>query len=139
MRFATIDFAASQPDALDPRSGTNNAKIPQSQIKETPETLTGTDIAPSVVVLTAEGTAADTIVVQMWAVDNGGVRNALQADDPTANNANRSFYSVGSPITVTVGACAFGRAVPGEVYYQLKTAPAHKGTVKIGFAAGAPT
>ena len=138
MLFAQIPFAASQSDGLDPRNSTNIAKIPQSAIVDTPETLTGTDIAPSVVVLTAEGTAADTITVQMWAQSKLTKQDQLN-NDPTANNGNRTFYSVGNPITVTVGACSFGRAVPGAIYYQLKTAPTHAGVVKIGFAAGAPT
>ena len=135
MQFDTIAIAASQANSPDPR--TNPGDVPAAQIKGTPQTLTGTDSAATVTVFALEGTAADTVTVQQYALDETG-ENPF-ADAPFANAANRKFYAVGASFVVTVGTLAYQRSVGGKVYYRLSSAPAHDAVLKIGYAAGSPS
>lgn len=135
MQFEKIAIAGGQANTVDPR--TTPADVPAALIKSTPPTLPNTDQPPTVVVLALEGTAAQTVTVQQWALDESV--EVPFADSPSAVNAARRFYSVGATFVVTVGALSYQRAVPGKVYYRLTSAPAADATLKIGYAAGSPT
>jgi hypothetical protein len=135
MKFETIAIVASQADQPDPRS--TPATVPPGSVKETPKTLNNTDETPTVAVLALEGTAADTVHVQPYAIDE--TKGQAFADDPTADNSLRTFYAVAAAVTVTVGTLSYCRAVPGRIYWRITSAPSHAATLKIGFATGSPS
>ena len=113
--------------------------MPASHIKETLQTLPGTDQPPTVAVLTLEGTAGQTVTVERFVLDELAQTDAAMVDNPTLGDAARRFYTMGAATLVTVGATSFLRILPGKVYYRLTLAPAADARLKIGFAPGVPT
>jgi hypothetical protein len=137
MRFETIAITGGQANTPDPR--TNPGDVPAQLIKDTPTVLSNTDSPPTVAAITLEGTATQTVTVQMFALDEPATANQAMADDPSAGASARRFYAAhAAGVVVTVGATTYFRAIPGKVYYRLTSAPAANATLKIGFAAGAP-
>jgi hypothetical protein len=106
--------------------------VPPTHIKESPQTILGTDKNPSSVLLTLEGTAAQTVTVQQFALDE--IVDKKFEDDPQAGAAARRFYAFGAVQVVTVGTMVALTALPGKVYYRLTVAPAADATLKIGFS-----
>jgi len=135
MQFEKIAITGGQASTVDPR--TTPADVPANLIKTTPPTLNNTDQPPSVTVFALEGTAAQTVTCQMFALDESV--EVPFADSPSAVNAARRFYSVAASFVITVGALSYARALPGKIYYRLTAAPAADATLKISFAAGTPT
>lgn len=131
MQFQTIKITGGQADTVDPRA--SPAAVPAALIKATPATVTNTDKNPANVLLTLEGTAAQTVTVQQWALDEGQVDPSL-ADNPTAGDAARKFYKFGAAQVVTVGTIVAITALPGRVYFQLTSAPAADAVLKIGYS-----
>ncbi len=130
MRFDnTILITGGQADLPDPR--VSPGTVPDSAIKESPKTLTGTDDQPPTCVLTLEGTAAQTVTVQPFVLDEATAGEGVVA-------SARRFYSPGAGVVVTVGAITLVRAFPGKVYYRLTSAPAADAILKIGFKSGEP-
>lgn len=138
MRFEAIAITGGQADTVDPR--TTPGSVPAELLKETPQALTGSDTPPTVAVLTLEGTATQTVGVEMYALDESGQVDAARfADNPVAGDASRQFYLIEPAVTVTVGECSYTRVIPGKIYYRLVSAPAADARLKIGFSSGAPT
>jgi hypothetical protein len=138
MRFESIAITGGQADTVDPR--TTPGAVPAALMKETPQALTGSDTPPTVAVLTLEGTATQTVDVEMYALDESAQVDAARfADNPVAGDASRQFYLIRAAVTVTVGVCSYVRTVPGKVYYRLVNAPAADARLKIGFSSGVPT
>lgn len=135
MRFDTIKITGGQAADASPR--TNPELLPVERIKRVPDTLQGTDVPPTVLALTLEGTAAQTCSVMPWAVDEATEPNPQT--DPGAGLAGRRFYQMQAAVTVvTVGAVAYIRCLPGRVAFQLTVIPGADGILKIGYAGGAP-
>jgi hypothetical protein len=135
MRFDTIKITGGQPADASPRTAPGD--VPVSRIKQVPDTLQGTDQAPTVMALTLEGTAAQTVSVTPFAVDEATEPNP-QAD-PGSGLAARRFYQMQAAATVvTVGAVSYIRCIPGRVALQLTAIPAADAVLKIGYAGGAP-
>jgi len=133
VKFDRIKITGGQADTADPRGiPAVVASIPPELIKETPGTITGTDKAPTTALLALEGTAAQTVTVQAWVLDEPQGKPE-QADDPTTGNGARKFYSFGNTVVVTVGAVQSLPICPGKIYYRLTSAPAADAVLKIGF------
>lgn len=132
MRFDLIRITGGQADTPDPRAAP--ADVPHSHIKETPQTVTGTDRNPGNVLFTLEGTAGHTVTVQQFVLDETQqLEQAPFQDNPVANLADRRFYSFGATQVVTVGQVVELVALPGKVYYRLTSAPAADAVLKIGY------
>lgn len=130
MRFDnTIAIVGGQADMPEPRALPGS--VPESAIKGTPQTSTGTDEQPPTCILTLEGTAAQTATVQPFVLDEA---TAPEGALPAA----RRFYSAQASVVVTVGALTLIRAYPGRVYYRITSAPAADALLKIGFKSGEP-
>lgn len=133
VRFERIKITGGQADSPDPRGAPAVvASIPPELLKDTPTTITGTDKAPTVALVTLEGTAGQTVTVQPWVLDEPQGKPE-QADDPKSGDAARKFYSFGNTVVVTVGAVSSIPICPGRIYYRLTAAPAADATLKIGF------
>jgi hypothetical protein len=131
MKLERIQIVGGQSDSPDPRSAPG--AVPASAIKQS-RSLPLSDNPPGLAVLMLEGTAAQTVDVQLFLLEEPDNSDAFVAPDLAA----RLFYSLGAAVTVTVGAAAFTRVVPGPVYYRLTNAPAANAVLKIGFVAGNP-
>ncbi len=133
VKFERIKITGGQADSPDPRGAPAVvASIPPELLKDTPGTITGTDKAPTTALLALEGTAAQTVTVQAWVLDEPQGKPAEQ-DDPKTGDAARQFYSFGNTVVVTVGAIASLPICPGRIYYRLTSAPAANAVLKIGF------
>lgn len=135
MRFDTIKVTGGQAADASPR--TSPGLLPVDRIKQVPTTVPGTDVPPTVIALTLEGTAAQTMSVVPFSVDE-----ATEPDpnaDPGSGSTARRFYQMQAAATVvTVGAVSYIRCLPGRVAFQLTVIPAADAVLKIGYAGGAP-
>jgi hypothetical protein len=91
----------------------------------------GTTMAPRGSLVTLEGTIANTATVQFWVMDDSGYVDSNKS--VPKDFMGTEWYSLGTPVVVTVGACAAGPALPaGYVYAQITAGPALDATVKVG-------
>lgn len=135
MRFEMIR-AIGAGAAADPSPRTAPQSVLDVMLLAVPATLKGTDDQPRRLLLTAEGTAANTISVRLWALDE-----TAQPPGPGGTPiaaGDRKFYEFSTAdIVVTVAQL---REVllhipgPGLIYVQVVTAPAAAGWLKVACA-----
>ena len=117
MHFDKIAIVGGQADFPDPRVAP--ALVPPDAVKRSPNDVPGLGGQPTACQLALEGVTGQQVTVQLWAVDNGG--EAPQ------------YYRHGAPLTVTVGELQRVGALPGNVYFQLTSAPASAAVFKVGY------
>jgi hypothetical protein len=139
MRFEhrrTITGAAAAD--VDPR--TSPGAVPDAALSKASLNLRSSDTILRRIILAAEGTAANTIIVSIYAQDDQGLdRQASMPDRQTqAEKDARRFYLVAAGVTVTVGELTevlTNVPMPGTIYFRVTTAPAADGTLLAAFAA----
>ena len=128
MRFLEIRITGGQADSADPRSAPGS--VPEALLIEVPVTLTGTDVPPSKILLTLEGTAAQTVDVTPYALAE---TKASPFEAQPALTERRFYKMAASAVTVTVGELTSTPAMPGKVYLRLTTAPAADAVLRVSF------
>lgn len=124
MRF--ISKTSATATTADPRA----AAIPVKDVFLVEPCLLNTDSPPAVSYVTLEGTAGNTATVQLWILDDTGFSGTSEIDYSTAE-----WYSLGSPLALTVGALTEGPAIPGgRAYVEVTVASAAASVVKVGSA-----
>lgn len=131
MRFETISITGGASDEADPRSAPESVK--PEHMKDAPATVQGTDNVASRILLALEGTASQTCAVTLYALDES-VQPAFDSPKPVL--ADRRFYKLAGPVTVTVGATQELPAWPGRIYFRLTSQPAADAKLLIAFLAG---
>ena len=137
MKRSVAGAAAADPD---PRAAPGD--VPDAALMRCPLTIRNSDTVPGRLLLTAEGTTANTFGVEIWVLDDTGLdRGAGLPDLPSqSDKANRQWYNCtpGGALTVTVGEVIEFSAVmpaPGTMYVRVTTAPAAAGVLKVAAAA----
>lgn len=126
--------AGAAADA-DPR--TDPADVLDAALLKCPLTLRNSDTIPTRMLFAVEGTALNTVVVNVWALDDTGLDRlaSLPARPDQAGKAAREFYLVGA-VTATVGelnelVATDSMPGPGTVYVQVTTGPAAAAVLKV--------
>jgi len=101
--------------------------------------LRNNDQRPGRLLFTADGTAADVLSVEIWAMDDVGEDSAKVGEAPTlAELQARKFYlCTPAPLVVTVGKVLEMSAVmppPGLVYVRVTTGPVAAAKLKVACA-----
>jgi len=132
--------------AADPDPRTSPEQVPDRNVGDVPATMLGTDQSPQTLVVALEGTTGQSATIQLWTIEDP-VNTQIIAD-PKAEKAARRYYSVGEPLTLSVGdaltfigeqgsgANVLIAKVPcpiGRVYLQVTTRPAADATIKVGW------
>ncbi len=102
MRFLAVNFPAALPvPQPDPRA--TPGTVPSALIAQCPMNNPGSDRQPSRILLSAEGTAAATITVSLFAQREGPVVVADTSPGDTAQKEARRFYEIATGVVITVG------------------------------------
>lgn len=129
MRFTKKINAAAGATTADPR--TNPQDVPPGSVFMVDASLTNSGTAPRKTLITLEGQAGDTATVQLWVLDDAGFGEVPQVGD----YPDLQWYSLGSPVALTVGANSEGDPMPaGVVYAEITIGPTNAAVVKIGSA-----
>ncbi len=132
MRFIMIRaFAGAQADDPDPRSAP--ATVPEEALMVVPATLPNTDAQPRRLLVAAEGTAGQTIGVELWALEEPVTPLGGQGD-PQAPGDRKFYRLTTAELVSTVGQLREYTANmpgPGKLYVRLTTAPAAASVLKV--------
>lgn len=143
MRFQMKrSLGAAAPADPDPRGlPAVVGAIPDDALLVTPLTLRNSDTIPGRLLFALEGTAANTVVVSVWALDDVALDRQASAPQRAtqADKQGREFYLVEAAVTVTVGeltelAATASMPGPGTIYVQVTTGPAAAAVLKVAAA-----
>lgn len=132
-------LAAGQ--AADPDPVASPGTIPEAALVDIPLTLRNSDTVPGRLIFAAEGTAAQTISVEVWTLDDKRRNLATLPPQLTqAEKADRVFFlATAAPIVVTVGELVELPLTdvmpgPGTIYVRVTTAPAAASAILVAAA-----
>lgn len=126
MRF--ISKSSATAVTVNPR--TDPSLVPVKDIFLVEPCLLNTDSPPTLSHIALEGVGGNTATVQVWVLDDTGFSGTSEID-----YASAEWYSLGSPVALSVGALAAGPALPGgRIYLQVTVASAAASVVKVGSA-----
>lgn len=127
--------------AVDPDPRSDPGLVPDDALFVCPLTGRNSDTIPGRLLLTLEGTAAQTVSVEIWVLDNiEPDRQASLPKRPTQpEKAARQFYNAtpGGALVVTVGEMIEFSAVmpmPGTVYIRQTAVTVAPSTLKVACA-----
>lgn len=137
MRF-TMKRRLTGGQAADPDPRTDPGDVPDDATFVMKLSLRNSDTIPRRMILTLEGTALQTAIVEIWTLDDMGEDRQAGMPDPLTltQRAARQFYNCTAlgALTVTVGELLEFPTVmpsPGTVYVRVTTVPAADSVLKV--------